>query len=212
MKQPPLKPLYYRSYKDYIPLDHFIGPNKSKSKVKHVNNEKNKELKELIKIIAKGSKKTQKNIVKKIEDKKEELGFFVNDIAAAHIIAKDLKVKLPTAEFAEETEDKPEWVRIANINTETGELKQNQKYKGELDGLYNPINLSYFRQVIDKTNHWEIIGESESNRTDQGSGIFLRLSKSGQAVIFFIGETVYSIPVGVFESGNEFIGISKRNE
>ncbi len=38
-------------------------------------------------------------IKRKIEEKKEELGFFVNDIAAAHIIAKDLNVPLGRPEL-----------------------------------------------------------------------------------------------------------------
>ena len=38
-------------------------------------------------------------IKRKIEEKKEELGFFVNDIAAAHIIAKDLNIPLGRPEL-----------------------------------------------------------------------------------------------------------------
>ncbi|MFX0015583.1 MAG: hypothetical protein ACFFB2_11625 [Promethearchaeota archaeon] len=53
-------------------------------------------------IIQKISQKTglsRIEIKKKIEEKQKELGFFVNDIAAAHIIAKDLDVPLGRPEF-----------------------------------------------------------------------------------------------------------------
>jgi replication factor A1 len=51
-------------------------------------------LEELIQKIAQKTNLSRGEIKKKIEEKKEELGFFVNDIAAAHIIAKDLGVPL----------------------------------------------------------------------------------------------------------------------
>jgi len=51
-------------------------------------------LEELIQKIAQKTELSRGEIKKKIEEKKEELGFFVNDIAAAHIIAKDLNIPL----------------------------------------------------------------------------------------------------------------------
>jgi replication factor A1 len=51
-------------------------------------------MEELIQKIAQQTGLSRAEIKKKIEEKKAELGFFVNDIAAAHIIAKDLNVTL----------------------------------------------------------------------------------------------------------------------
>jgi len=56
-------------------------------------------LEELIQKIAQKTELSRGEIKKKIEEKKEELGFFVNDIAAAHIIAKDLNIPLGQSEF-----------------------------------------------------------------------------------------------------------------
>ncbi len=56
-------------------------------------------LEEIIEKIAKKTGLSRGEIKKKIEEKKEELGFFVNDIAAAHIIAKDLEVPLGRSEL-----------------------------------------------------------------------------------------------------------------
>jgi replication factor A1 len=49
---------------------------------------------ELIKKISQHTGLSRAEIKMKIDQKKEELGFFVNDIAAAHIIAKDLNIPL----------------------------------------------------------------------------------------------------------------------
>ncbi len=56
-------------------------------------------LEELIQKIAQKTDLSRGEIKKKIEEKKEELGFFVNDIAAAHIIAKDLDVPLERSDL-----------------------------------------------------------------------------------------------------------------
>lgn len=56
-------------------------------------------IEELIKKISEKAGLSRAEIKKKIEDKQKELGFFVNDIAAAHIIAKDLNVSLGRPEL-----------------------------------------------------------------------------------------------------------------
>lgn len=49
---------------------------------------------ELIQKIAQKSGLSRGDISKKIEQKKEDLGFFINDLAAVHIIAKDMNIEL----------------------------------------------------------------------------------------------------------------------
>jgi len=56
-------------------------------------------IEELILKISEKTGLSRGQIKQKIEEKKEELGFFVNDIAAAHIIAKDLDVALGQSKF-----------------------------------------------------------------------------------------------------------------
>ena len=56
-------------------------------------------LDEIIEKIAEKTKLSRGEIKQKIEEKKAELGFFVNDIAAAHIIAKDLGISLGRSEL-----------------------------------------------------------------------------------------------------------------
>ena len=53
----------------------------------------------LIKKISEKAGLSRAEIKKRIEDKQKELGFFVNDIAAAHIIAKDLNISLGRPEL-----------------------------------------------------------------------------------------------------------------
>ncbi|MFX1517032.1 MAG: hypothetical protein ACFFC6_12080 [Promethearchaeota archaeon] len=53
----------------------------------------------LIKKISEKAGLSRAEIKKRIEDKQRELGFFVNDIAAAHIIAKDLNISLGRPEL-----------------------------------------------------------------------------------------------------------------
>ncbi|MFX0172832.1 MAG: hypothetical protein ACFE9L_13020 [Candidatus Hodarchaeota archaeon] len=60
-------------------------------------------IEELIQKIAQQTGLSRAEIKKKIEDKKAELGFFINDIAAAHIIAKDLKVTLERPDLKKKT-------------------------------------------------------------------------------------------------------------
>ncbi|UCG03706.1 MAG: DUF2240 family protein [Candidatus Heimdallarchaeota archaeon] len=56
-------------------------------------------IEELIKKISQKAGLSRAEIKKRIEEKQKELGFFVNDIAAAHIIAKDLNVSLGRPEL-----------------------------------------------------------------------------------------------------------------
>ncbi|MHA2202581.1 MAG: hypothetical protein ACW991_02720, partial [Candidatus Hodarchaeales archaeon] len=56
-------------------------------------------IEELIVKISEKAGLSRAEIKKRIEDKQKELGFFVNDIAAAHIIAKDLNVSLGRPEL-----------------------------------------------------------------------------------------------------------------
>ncbi|UCE13317.1 MAG: DUF2240 family protein [Candidatus Heimdallarchaeota archaeon] len=56
-------------------------------------------LEELIQKISQKTDLSRGEIKRKIEEKQEELGFFVNEIAAAHIIAKDLGVPLGRPEL-----------------------------------------------------------------------------------------------------------------
>ncbi|MHA2243329.1 MAG: hypothetical protein ACXADY_00005 [Candidatus Hodarchaeales archaeon] len=56
-------------------------------------------IEDLIKKISQKAGLSRAEIKKKIEEKQKELGFFVNDIAAAHIIAKDLNVPLGRPEL-----------------------------------------------------------------------------------------------------------------
>ncbi len=56
-------------------------------------------IEELIKQISQKAGLSRAEIKRKIEKKQEELGFFVNDIAAAYIIAKDLNVPLGRPEL-----------------------------------------------------------------------------------------------------------------
>lgn len=56
-------------------------------------------IEELIQKISQKTELSRAEIKRKIEEKQEELGFFVNEIAAAHIIAKDLGVPLGRPEL-----------------------------------------------------------------------------------------------------------------
>lgn len=56
-------------------------------------------IEELIQKISQKAGLSRADIKKRIEEKQKELGFFVNDIAAAHIIAKDLNVSLGRPEL-----------------------------------------------------------------------------------------------------------------
>ncbi len=56
-------------------------------------------IEELIQKISQKAGLSRAEIKKRIEEKQKELGFFVNDIAAAHIIAKDLNVPLGRPEL-----------------------------------------------------------------------------------------------------------------
>lgn len=56
-------------------------------------------IEELVQKISQKTGLSRGEIKKKIEEKQKELGFFVNDIAAAHIIAKDLNVPLGRPEL-----------------------------------------------------------------------------------------------------------------
>jgi replication factor A1 len=56
-------------------------------------------IEELIKKISQKAGLSRAEIKKRIEDKQKELGGFVNDIAAAHIIAKDLNISLGRPEL-----------------------------------------------------------------------------------------------------------------
>ncbi|MFX1285278.1 MAG: hypothetical protein ACFFB5_16620 [Promethearchaeota archaeon] len=56
-------------------------------------------IEELIQKISQKTGLSRAEIKKQIEEKQKELGFFVNDIAAAHIIAKDLNVSLGRPEL-----------------------------------------------------------------------------------------------------------------
>ncbi|MFX0123028.1 MAG: hypothetical protein ACFFAE_05275 [Candidatus Hodarchaeota archaeon] len=56
-------------------------------------------IEELIKKISQKTGLSRAEIKNRIEEKQKELGFFVNDIAAAHIIAKDLNVSLGRPEL-----------------------------------------------------------------------------------------------------------------
>lgn len=67
---------------------------------KHNNEElKLSNIEDIIQKISEKAGLSRGEIKRKIEEKKEELGFFVNDIAAAHIIAKDLNVPLGRPEL-----------------------------------------------------------------------------------------------------------------
>ncbi|MFW9778296.1 MAG: hypothetical protein ACFFE8_05530 [Candidatus Heimdallarchaeota archaeon] len=60
-------------------------------------------IEELVQKIAQKSGLSRGEILQKIEQKKEDLGFFVNDIAAAYIIAKDMNIELERPELTKKS-------------------------------------------------------------------------------------------------------------
>ncbi len=207
-----LKPKWLRAGTDYIPLDHFL-PETEPSKAlqayqKTVSNMNNTD--KLIETLANKSEEPKKRIKALTKAKIEELGGFVNETAAIHIVAKDLNIKLY------QTDDLgvlPDWVRVANIEVATGEFKPNKGYEEIFEGIKSPVDLDLWRKVANTRHLWAFIGNSELNQTDKGCGVFLRLSKSGNAVFFFIGETCYTSPcAAILDETAEFIGISTREK
>ncbi len=90
-------------------------------------------IEELIQKISQKTGLSRVEIKNRIEQKKEELGFFVNDIAAAHIIAKDLNVPLSRSEL----QQKPK-ITIQNLKKMEPGLS-GVSITGRILRVYNPI-------------------------------------------------------------------------
>lgn len=49
-------------------------------------------LEDMIKLIIKGSTLCREEVLEKIEDKRKNLKYFVNKLAASHLVARDLEI------------------------------------------------------------------------------------------------------------------------
>lgn len=106
------------------------------------------------------------------------------------------------------TYPKSEFVRIANIERKDSVLHQKKDYRGELDGLH--FDVYTLKNIATGLTNWTILGKREENTTEKGSGVFARLSKSGGAIRFYIGDQIYVINKdNVLDESRDFIGISK---
>lgn len=100
------------------------------------------------------------------------------------------------------------FVRIGNIERSSGNVNPNKGYESDIKGLN--FDLGKISQLVNGKMSYVIIGNRNENQTDKGSGVFLRKSKSGSSLVYYIGNQLYSIPIKAFlNETQQWIGISK---
>ena len=110
-------------------------------------------LEDIIDQIVRGTGLGAADVRQKIEEKKEELGFFVNDLAAAHIIAKDMGVTigLPPVAPEPEPEQPPASREEELMGTSYPDLQKILRVYREQDYevVLNQSKLGLINQIID---------------------------------------------------------------
>lgn len=126
--------------------------------------------------------------------KKEEFGNLINDSATIKIIGKELGLYKEVTN--KDLNKPPEWLNVGKLDVSEGKIKPITGYE-----YLAELNLGRFMlsSIMKRDNEWSIIGSNVANRTEKGDGIFLRLSKSGKAFTFWIGERIFSISVQLFQ-------------
>lgn len=155
------------------------------------------ELNAIIKKIAKDAKITQKEVKDKIKAKQEELDNFVNEVASAHLIARELNVELPSTpkpKPTEEVEDSP-FTLVGFISIPDQTINYAKEFSGNKPKIDLVMKREDFSKFSESGGNWFKLFDQDFQGEERA--IFGKMSSSGKSFFFFLkGETVpYIVPL-----------------
>jgi hypothetical protein len=166
---------------------------------------------ELVNQLAKKSSKTQKQIRELISDKLLKFKHQISEIAAIKILYKELGYEMVSKpnKKGESSPNEDNWITVGFYNRVEDSFNWKADYKDLLAGVKTKYLNDKINGLLENESQWEIIGNDDKNASPKGNAIFMRLTKSGSGVGFYIGKTYVFISKKLWIEGeNKFMPIS----